>query len=202
MPVARPPRLAVFLSGSGRTLVNLHETITRGALRAEIALVVASRECVGATLARSLGLPTQVREGDLSVAELDALLAVHAIDWVVLAGYVRLLPIPTGFAGRVVNIHPALLPDFGGQGMYGRRVHEAVLAAGRSVSGCTVHLCDDQYDRGRIVLQRTCPVLPGDTPETLAARVFQQECLAYPEALELLLAGWSTDQGSGRAAGR
>ncbi|MBC7773591.1 MAG: phosphoribosylglycinamide formyltransferase [Pyrinomonadaceae bacterium] len=195
MSAAHTPRLAVFLSGSGRTLVNLAESIARGTPRARIALVVASKECLGAARARSLGLPVQVQEGDLPLATLDSLLRQHAIDWVVLAGYIRLLPIPPGYAGRIVNIHPALLPEFGGHGMYGKRVHEAVLAAGRSVSGCTVHLCDDQYDRGRIVLQRTCPVRPGDTPETLAARVFEQECLAYPEALELLLSGKSKEVG-------
>jgi phosphoribosylglycinamide formyltransferase-1 len=87
-----------------------------------------------------------------------------------------------------VNIHPALLPDFGGPGMYGHHVHEAVLASGCSSSGCTVHLCDPEYDRGPIVLQKSCPVLPGDTADTLAARVFDLECEAYPEALELLFA--------------
>lgn len=183
------PRLAVFLSGSGRTMVNLAEVIARGELRAEIALVVASRACKGAERARELGLPTQIIEGDIVESELVVLLGAHRIDWVVLAGYLRLMPAPDRWAGRVVNIHPALLPDFGGPGMYGRRVHEAVLASGAAESGCTVHLCDGRYDTGPIVLQRRCPVLAGDTAEDLADRVFEQELEAYPEALRLLLGG-------------
>lgn len=121
------------------------------------------------------------------VQRVESLLAEYRIDWVVLAGYLHLLPIPAAYAGRAVNIHPALLPDFGGHGMYGHKVHEAVLKAGKDLSGCTVHLCDDQYDRGKILLQLTCPVLPGDTPETLADRVFVQECKAYPMALQRLI---------------
>lgn len=182
-----PARLAVFLSGSGRTLVNLQERIASGELPATIALVVASRECLGAQRARDLGLPVEVIGGDIGAGDLAALLGEHNIGWVVLAGYLRLLPVPQGWEGRVVNIHPALLPDFGGPGMYGDRVHRAVLGSGASESGCTVHLCDDRYDTGPIVLQRRCPVLPGDTPETLAARVFGLETQAYPEALRLLI---------------
>ena len=106
------------------------------------------------------------------------------VDLVCLAGWLQLLQIPPRWAGRGLNIHPALLPKFGGQGMYGRRVHEAVLAAGERESGCTVHVVTDAYDAGPIVLQRRCPVLPGDTPDTLAARVFAQECEAYPEAIK------------------
>jgi formyltetrahydrofolate-dependent phosphoribosylglycinamide formyltransferase len=183
------PRLAVLLSGSGRTLVNLAERIRAGRLRAEIALVAASKECLGAQRARELGLNTRIIPGNIPESELERLCREHRIDWVVLAGYLRLLPTPRSLAGRIVNIHPALLPEFGGPGMYGHHVHEAVLKAGRKVSGCTVHLCDESYDRGSIVLQRECPVLADDTPETLAARVFDLELEAYPEALELLLSG-------------
>jgi phosphoribosylglycinamide formyltransferase-1 len=104
----------------------------------------------------------------------------------VLAGYLKLVNIPPGYERRVVNIHPALLPGFGGAGMYGHRVHEAVLASGDGESGCTVHFCDEVFDRGPIILQKRCPVLPGDTPDMLAARVFDLECRAYPEALQLL----------------
>lgn len=183
------PRLAVFLSGSGRTMVNLAEVIARGELRAEIALVVASRRCKGADRARELGLPALVIEGDIPESELIALLDEHRIEWVVLAGYLRLMPVPDRWAGRVVNIHPALLPDFGGPGMYGTHVHKAVLASGAAESGCTVHLCDGRYDTGPIVLQRRCPVLEGDTAEDLADRVFEQELEAYPQALRMLLEG-------------
>jgi phosphoribosylglycinamide formyltransferase-1 len=103
---------------------------------------------------------------------------------VALAGWLSLLDIPDDFAHRVVNIHPALLPAFGGQGMWGHHVHEAVLAAGCKVTGCTVHYCDQTYDTGPIIAQRTCPVLEDDTPDTLAARVFEEECIAYPQALQ------------------
>ena len=110
-------------------------------------------------------------------------------ELVCLAGFLSLLDLPDRWVGRVINIHPALLPSFGGKGMYGHHVHESVLAAGCKVSGCTVHFCDQTYDTGPIIVQRTCPVLEDDTADTLAARVFEQECLAYPEALRLIAAG-------------
>lgn len=183
------PRLAVCISGGGRTLLNLAERIEAGRLDAEIALVIASRECPGAERARQRGLPVTVEPGDIPAARLGALLHEAGAEWVVLAGYLRLLPIPPGFAGRIVNIHPALLPAFGGRGMHGERVHRAVLDAGCKVSGCTVHLCDDRYDTGPIVLQRACEVRDDDTPDTLGARVFDLECDALPDALAMLLAG-------------
>lgn len=182
-----PARLAVFLSGTGRTLVNLAGAIERGELPAEIGLVVASRPCQGIERTRELGLRSMVIEGDIGLESLEGLLEENRIDWVVLAGYLRLLPVPAKWRGRVVNIHPALLPDFGGPGMYGDRVHRAVLESGARESGCTVHLCDGGYDTGPIVLQRRCPVLDGDTPGTLAERVFALETEAYPEALRLLI---------------
>jgi phosphoribosylglycinamide formyltransferase-1 len=103
-----------------------------------------------------------------------------------MAGFLKLAPVPDDFAGRVVNIHPSLLPDFGGQGMYGIHVHRAVLDAGRRESGCTVHFCTNEYDRGPIIIQKPAAVLPGDTPETLAERVFAAEQVAYPEAIRIL----------------
>jgi len=178
-----------MLSGSGRTLLNLLEHIESGRLAAEIPLVIASRECLGAERSRQAGLKTMVIPGEIPAERLGTLLNEHAIDWVVLAGYLRMVHIPPAFRNRIVNIHPALLPKFGGQNMYGERVHEAVLAAGSTESGCTVHLCDSEFDRGPIVIQKTCPVLPGDTPQSLAARVFALEQRAYPEALQLLIAG-------------
>jgi formyltetrahydrofolate-dependent phosphoribosylglycinamide formyltransferase len=181
--------IAVFLSGSGRTLVNLADCIAAGELPARIVLAVASRECLGAERARERNITTRVVQGDIAPAELSRLLEEAGAEWVALAGYTRLLPIPPGFEGRVVNIHPALLPKFGGPGMFGSRVHQAVIDAGETASGCTVHLCDDRYDTGPIVLQKRCPVLPSDTPEDLAARVFQLELEAYPEALRGLITG-------------
>lgn len=177
----RPLRLGVLLSGTGRTLVNLCERIAAGTLAAEVAVVVSDRaDAPGLQRAADLGLPHHVtRDGDTTFA----LLRAHRVDLVCLAGYLRLLRIPLDFAGRVLNIHPALLPRFGGKGMYGHRVHEAVLAAGERESGCTVHLCDDEYDHGRVLLQTRVPVLPGDDADRLAARVFAAECEAYPAAI-------------------
>lgn len=183
------PRLGVLLSGGGRTLVNLLERIERGSLHATVGLVLASRACGGVERARERAVPADILGRDEGAPELEARLRGAGIDWVVLAGYLRLLPVPRTYEGRVVNIHPALLPSFGGPGMYGDRVHAAVLEAGCKVSGCTVHLCDERYDTGPIVLQRACEVRDDDTPATLAARVFELEREAYPEALSRLLSG-------------
>jgi len=182
-------RIAALISGGGRTVVNLHEHIVAGALDACIDVVVSSRRDVaGVARAEACRLKTVVvprRELDEATFQRRLTEAVGDVDLVCLAGFLSLWRFPDAMYGRVINIHPALLPDFGGPGMYGHRVHEAVLASGRSESGCTVHVCDDQYDHGPILLQRKVPVLPGDTPDTLAARVFEQECIAYPEAVKL-----------------
>ncbi|NDC54515.1 MAG: phosphoribosylglycinamide formyltransferase [Planctomycetia bacterium] len=184
-----PLRLAVLLSGSGRTLENLLERIQAGTLAAEIKIVVASRGDVrGVEVARRAGVPTHVLpKGNTPLATwshaiFNACRAVEA-DLVVMAGFLQLVEIPPDFAGRVINIHPALLPEFGGKGYHGMHVHRAVLARGCTVSGCTVHLVDNEYDHGRILLQQTVPVLPDDTPESLAARVFAVECDTLPAAI-------------------
>lgn len=182
-----PARLCVMLSGSGRTLLNLIDAINRKTLSADIALVIASRECLGAERARTAELTTSIMRGEIDVHSFAQVLNEHAIDIVALAGYVRKVNVPTSFDGRIVNIHPALLPKFGGLGMYGERVHAAVLAAGELESGCSVHLVTAHYDEGPVLLQRRCPVLPGDDPHALADRVFAEECLAYPAALEHLI---------------
>lgn len=184
-----PARLAVFLSGSGRTLVNLADRIDAGELNARIELVVASRPCPGAERAKERGFDTRIEPGDLAPDDVERLLASAGADFGVLAGYLRLLGVPPSWRGRIVNIHPALLPSFGGTGMYGLRVHRAVLDAGCKVSGCTVHLCDDRYDTGPIIAQRCCAVREDDTPETLAARVFEIEKELYPEAIARLIEG-------------
>lgn len=187
-----PVRLAVLLSGSGRTLENLLDRIAAGRLEAEVALVVSNKPDVrGVTLARRAGIAVEVmpRGGRPIDAWSDGIFAAcrtAAVDVVVMAGFLALVRIPADFAGRVVNIHPSLLPSFGGKGFHGDHVHRAVLDRGCTVSGCTVHLVDDEYDHGRILLQRTVPVLPDDTPESLAARVFAAECEALPEALRAL----------------
>jgi phosphoribosylglycinamide formyltransferase-1 len=179
----RRPRLGVLLSGSGRTLQNLLDRIGDGRLSASIAGVASDRaDAFGLQRALDHGLETRVLREPSAIwswlLELD-------VDLVVLAGYLRLLPIEPEFAGRVLNIHPSLLPRFGGKGMYGDHVHKAVLAAGDAETGCTVHLCDDEYDRGRILVQARVPVLPGDDSHQLAARVFRAECEAYPAGILL-----------------
>ncbi len=190
-PHAPRARLAVMISGGGRTMLNLHARCQDASLPAEIALVIASSECPGAQRARDAGLPVVVEPGVIDAQRLGALLAQHAVGLVALAGYLKLVRVPPGWQQRILNIHPALLPLFGGKGLYGRHVHEAVLAAGMKVSGCTVHFVDEHYDRGPIILQRVCPVLdePPDTPDALAARVFEHECIAYPEALRMVIQG-------------
>ncbi len=190
-----PIRLGVLLSGGGRTLQNFCDEIAAGRLNATIALVVSSSAgAFGVQRARRLGLPTVVLEprdhpGKSFDEAITACLTRANVDLVCMAGFLRLWTVPPQFTGRVMNIHPAVLPDFGGQGFYGHRVHDAVLAAGCTETGCTVHFCDNQYDQGPVILQRRVPVLPGDTPDTLAARVFEQECIAYPEAIRLFAAG-------------
>ena len=188
-----PIKLAVLISGGGRTLVNLQERIDAGELDATIEIVVSSRSDVrGVERSRALGLPTLVLEAkSLGNDTFQSSLAdaVDGVDLVCMAGFLSMWTISDAWYGRVINIHPALLPEFGGQGMYGRRVHEAVLESGKKQSGCTVHFCDNEYDNGPILLQRKVDVLPGDTPDTLASRVFEQECIAYPEAIRLFAAG-------------
>lgn len=183
------PRLGVLLSGGGRTLMNLVEHIERGSLVADVGVVIASRECPGAEWARGRGLPTLLMRGVVPRATLGRVLADHGVAWGVLAGYLNLVEIPAGFEQRMTNIHPALLPAFGGAGLYGERVHAAVLAAGCKVSGCTVHLIDERYDTGPILAQAACPVQDDDTVKSLAARVFALECDLYPATLRRLLGG-------------
>lgn len=179
----RPARLGVVLSGTGRTLENLLACIRAGTLPAKIACVLSDRPGVrGLDIARDAGLPHYVEPKSARTFEI---LRKHEVALVCLCGYLRLLDIPGDFLGRVINIHPALLPSHGGKGYHGRRVHEAVLAAGDTESGCTVHVCTKDYDQGPVLVQRRVPVRSGDTPDTLAARVFAEECVAYPEAIRL-----------------
>jgi phosphoribosylglycinamide formyltransferase-1 len=189
-------RLAVLLSGSGTTLQNLLDRSADGRLPAEVVAVVANRpDAFGLQRAEAASVPAYVvdrrdhatRE-DFSRAIFD-LCRGHRADLVCLAGFLQLLVIPDDFQARVLNIHPALIPAFCGKGFYGHRVHEAALAYGVKVSGCTVHFADNVYDHGPIVLQRTVDVRDDDTPDTLAARVFEQECEAYPEAIRLFAEG-------------
>jgi len=174
-------RLAFAISGRGSNLAALLGALPAGG-PAEVVLVLSNRAAAGLDLARERGIPTLVLPDPADGrAWLDAL-ATHRVDLIVLAGYLKLVPPPVvqQYRGRIINIHPALLPAFGGPGMYGRRVHEAVLASGAAVSGATVHLVDVVYDRGTVLAQARVPVLPGDTTDTLAARVLEVEHRLLP----------------------
>lgn len=195
-PLQRPVRLAVLISGGGTTLANLMQKIRQQELHAEVSVVVASRpDCGGVPRAAEYGLPCDViqRKEFASVDQFsDAIFSrctQSAVDLVVCGGFLALLKIPAAYAGRVINIHPSLIPAFSGKGFHGSHVHEAVLLRGAKVSGCTVHFVDDEYDHGPIILQRTVPVLDDDTPHLLAERVFQAECEAMPEAIRMFATG-------------
>ena len=189
-------RIAVLISGGGTTLRNFIEKIAAGRLPVEIALVVSSSPTArGLQFAAGAGIPSVVIERKafadqdaFSRAIFDRCRQAH-VDLVAMAGFLKRVTIPEDFAGRVINIHPALVPAFCGEGFYGHKVHEAVLEYGAKLSGCTVHFADNLYDHGPIILQRCVPVVDGDTPHALAARVFREECVAYSEAIRLFGAG-------------
>jgi formyltetrahydrofolate-dependent phosphoribosylglycinamide formyltransferase len=189
-------RLAVLISGGGTTLQNLLDHIRDGRLKAQIVLVLSSRaDAFGLIRAEQAGVATAVvlpkeyaSRTEFSQCIFDRCRKAQ-VDLVCLAGFLQLIHIPDDFQGRVMNIHPSLIPAFCGKGYYGHRVHEAALAYGVKISGCTVHFADNVYDHGPIILQRTVPVLADDTPDTLAARVFEEECKAYPEAIRLFAEG-------------
>lgn len=171
-------------------MINLQRRIDEGSLDAQIEIVVSSRSAApGVERAQAAGMRVVVAErAKLTPRQFqDAITkAVQGVDLVVMAGFLSMWEVPPEFTGRVINIHPALLPDFGGQGMYGSKVHDAVLKSGRTETGCTVHFCDNQYDNGPIIVQRKVPVLATDTVDSLAARVFESECEALPEAIQIL----------------
>ena len=186
-------KAVVLLSGSGRTLENFMAKKAAGELVVDIAAVVSSRsDAGGVEIARDHGIPCGVfRRKDFDSipahnAAINTWLEPHRPRIIILAGYLCFYMQPDWFIGPVVNIHPALLPKYGGKGYYGDRVHEAVLAAGDTLSGCTVHLVDDQYDTGLILGQKKVPVMPGDDVSALAARVFAAECELYPQVLSRL----------------
>jgi folate-dependent phosphoribosylglycinamide formyltransferase PurN len=181
-------RVGALVSGEGRTVLNLLDSIQRGDVEASIDVVLAHREDLPAVeRCRGRGLNVEIVGTDPDAID-DALL-LNRVELVCLAGYLRKFRVGEIWADRVINIHPALLPKHGGKGMFGRHVHQAVLAAGDQESGCTVHVVDEEYDHGRTLLQRRCPVLAGDSPESLAARVFAEECVAMPEAIAAIAGG-------------
>jgi phosphoribosylglycinamide formyltransferase 1 len=185
-------RLGILLSGGGTTLQNLLDRGADGRLPAHVGVVISNHAgAFGLERARRANVPAFVvnrKEADTG-AEFSRRIFEHCraagADLVCLAGFLQLVEVPDDFLGRVMNIHPALIPAFCGRGFYGLRVHEAVLAYGAKLTGCTVHFADNQYDHGPIILQRSAPVWEDDTPETLAKRVFELECDAYPEAIRL-----------------
>lgn len=175
-------RVAVAISGRGSNLEALLRALGPGA-PAKIVLVVSDRGGAGGLKhARSRRIPAKVLEDPADAAAWLELLQQHETELLVLAGYLRLVPaaVISAYRGRIINVHPALLPAFGGKGMYGRRVHEAVLASGARESGATVHLVDEVYDHGQVLAQVRVPVLPGDTPQRLAARVLEAEHRLLP----------------------
>lgn len=199
----RPPlRLAVLLSGGGTTLQNLIDHIEAGILSASVGLVISSQpDAYGLVRAKRHGLeaicvPWQAYQDSQAYSdELNRALDRCAPELIVLAGFLRVFRYAPHYRGRVMNIHPSLIPAFCGKGFYGLRVHRAALAYGVKVSGCTVHFVDEEYDHGPIILQRVVPVLDHDTPERLAERVAIEERQAYPEAIQLFAEGRLQVQG-------
>jgi phosphoribosylglycinamide formyltransferase 1 len=195
MTIASFP-IAVLISGGGTTLRNLLERIDAGALGVRVKLVISSSaKAGGLRWAAEAGIPTRVlRPGDFAdtPSYSDAVFAAcraEEVQLVAMGGFLKHVLVPADFENRVTNIHPALIPAFCGHGFYGLHVHQAALEYGVKVSGCTVHFVDNQYDHGPIILQRVVPVLDDDTPEVLAARVFQAECEAYPQVLQWIADG-------------
>lgn len=189
-------RIAVFCSGSGSNFQAIFHALKKKQLNAEIVLCLSNRSQCGAMEFAHQNVIATVHLTEKQFASFDEFAAAmvgclreQRIDIIVLAGYMRKVPdtVVVAFQDKIINIHPALLPKFGGEGMYGIYVHTAVLDAGETESGATVHLVNEEYDKGRILMQRKVPVLPEDTPETLAARVLECEHRLYPEALEKLL---------------
>jgi phosphoribosylglycinamide formyltransferase-1 len=189
-------RIAVFISGGGSNLQALIDGCKAGILSAKIVWVVSSSvKAYGLTRAENEGIetfvfkPKKYPSPEAAADDLLNKLQERKINYIALAGYLKLLPsnVVAAYSRRIVNIHPALLPKYGGKGMYGHHVHEAVLASGDKESGVTIHLVDEIYDHGKILDQVRVPILPGDTPDTLAARVLEQEHKLYPKALNKLI---------------
>ena len=191
------PVLAVLLSGGGRTLANLLERSRAGEFSAQVGVVVSSVAGAGGLeIARRAGIPATAivrKDFDSDQAYSDEVFAaIEPFDpaLVILAGFLRKIVVPPEWEGRILNIHPALLPEMAfasGRGFYGDRVHQAVLESGQPASGATVHLVDNGYDTGPVFMRQSVPVEPGDTVQTLAARVFAAECELYPRAIEAYL---------------
>ena len=183
-------QVAAMISGAGRTIRSLQQALHRRKIPVQIGVVIAHDERLpGVQACRAMGLNVEIVSSALESEtsdQIDRILVNHETEIVCLCGYLRKFRVGKHWTNRVINMHPALLPDFGGKGMYGRRVHEAVITAQSSRSGCTVHWVDEEYDHGEHILQKSCPVHKTDDPDSLANRVFELECEAYPEALRMI----------------
>ena len=196
MPVSNMLNLAILISGSGTTLQNLIDKINDKTLNANIQIVISSApDTYGVKRAEQNNIPVSIvqRKGfnnseifsNTIINEIEE----YSVDLIILAGFLHLFKIPDKYTGKAMNIHPGLIPSFCGKGYYGHHVHEAVIESGVKVSGCTVHFVDNEYDCGPIIIQRVVQVHEDDSPETLAQRVFKEECIAYPEAINLFAEG-------------
>jgi len=187
-------RIAIFASGGGSNFQSIVDASVTGNLDAQVVLCVASKDGIGVIdRAKKHNIPVFVLNGSVedNLTKLLEVLAAHDVSFIALAGFMKKIPqeLISEYPNRIANIHPALLPSFGGAGMYGMLVHRAVIAAGESHSGATVHLVDAEYDSGPIVLQESVPVLDSDSPESLAKRVLETEHHIYPKALQLFATG-------------
>ena len=196
MPVSNMLNLAILISGSGTTLQNLIDKTNDKTLNANIQIVISSApDTNGTKRAEQNNIPAAIvqRKGyndsetfsNAIINEIEK----YSVDLIILAGFLHLFKIPDKYTGKVMNIHPGLIPSFCGKGYYGHHVHEAVIESGVKISGCTVHFVDNEYDCGPIIIQRVVQVHEDDSPETLAQRVFKEECIAYPEAINLFAEG-------------
>ena len=196
MPVSNMLNLAILISGSGTTLQNIIDKANDKTLNANIQIVISSApDTYGIKRAEQNNIPVAIvqRKGynnseifsNTIIYEIEK----YSVDLIILAGFLHLFKIPDKYTGKVMNIHPGLIPSFCGKGYYGHHVHEAVIESGVKVSGCTVHFVDNEYDCGPIIIQRVVQVHEDDSPETLAQRVFKEECIAYPEAINLFAEG-------------
>jgi len=187
--------IAVAISGGGRSLENLLEQERAGQSSFKVTCVVTSKQdCKGVSIAKEAGLPTFFhkfplqKDPDLS-ASLEGFLYQHKVSWIALAGFLRPFPVLPAWASKIINIHPALLPKYGGKGMYGQKVHSAVIKAKETISGATVHFVNERYDEGTVIAQVIVPVNEEDTTDQLAERVFAGECKLYPAVLNGLING-------------
>ena len=196
MSASKTLNLAILISGSGTTLQNIIDKISDNSLNARIQVVVCnSPDAYGIKRAEQNNIPTTIiqhkdhsQAGTFSrtiIKEIEK----YPVDLIILAGFLHLFKIPDSYAGKVMNIHPGLIPSFCGKGYYGHHVHKAAIESGVKISGCTVHFVDNEYDRGPIIIQRTVHVNTDDTPDTLAQKVSKEECIAYPEAIRLFAEG-------------